>query len=332
MRQVPTPLVVGVDEQSMARAVATLHAGNLVALPTETVYGLGADAANVTAVKRVFQAKGRPENHPLIVHIAGAELLPKWAVDIPLGAVRLAEAFWPGPLTLILQKHPSVPTAVTGGRDTIALRVPDHPVALTLLEAFGGGVAAPSANRFGQVSPTTAEAVVEELGDTVDLVVDGGPCAIGVESTIVEFAPSDEGDVVTILRPGAVSAEAVEEVLGFTVSRTATGPSRAPGMLASHYAPRTPVETCDADAFHAAFQHLRAQHLRVGVIAQQALVCPEATCLWHADGDINRYAHGLYGWLRDADRHNLDVVLAVLPQPDGVGVAIRDRLMRAANG
>lgn len=332
MRQMHTPLVVGVDEQSIARAVATLHAGNLVALPTETVYGLGADAANVTAVKRVFQAKGRPENHPLIVHIAGAELLPKWAVDIPLGAVRLAGAFWPGPLTLILQKHPSVPTAVTGGRGTIALRVPDHPVALTLLEAFGGGVAAPSANRFGQVSPTTAEAVVEELGDTVDLVVDGGPCAIGVESTIVEFAPSDEGDVVTILRPGAVSAEAVEEVLGFAVSRTATGPSRAPGMLASHYAPRTPVETCDADAFHAAFQRLRAQHLRVGVIAQQAVVCPEATCLWHADADINRYAHGLYGWLRDADRHNLDVVLAVLPQPDGVGVAIRDRLMRAANG
>src|SRR5690349_19076998 len=193
------------------KAAGVLRAGGLVAFPTETVYGLGANAEDPAAVSRIFQVKGRPPSHPLIVHLGGAELLGDWVEDVPATARLLAERFWPGPLTLVLRRGRRVPLEATGGLETVAVRVPDHPVALALLSAFGGGVTAPSANRFGSVSPTTADHVRAELGDAVDFVLDGGPCEVGVESTIVDVT----GDVPTVLRPGGVTREDLEAVLGF---------------------------------------------------------------------------------------------------------------------
>jgi L-threonylcarbamoyladenylate synthase len=327
------PEVVDTSDASIARAAALLHAGGLVALPTETVYGLGANAADATAVARVFAAKGRPATHPLIVHLASAQQMPVWARDIPDEAWQLAEAFWPGPLTIILPRHPSVPLAVTGGRDTVALRVPRHPVAQRLLQVFGGGIAAPSANRYGRVSATTADAVVAELGHAVDLVIDGGSCQIGVESTIVEFT-STHDDMrspaqVTVLRPGEVSAEALEHTLGSPVNRVASGPSRAPGMMASHYAPHTPVVICEPDTVDAQLSASIASGARVGVISQHALTTTDVVVAWDSGGDVAVFAQHLYAWLRAADMHDLDVVIAVLPAATGLGVAVRDRLMRA---
>ncbi|EYR61794.1 translation factor Sua5, partial [Actinotalea ferrariae CF5-4] len=231
-------------DAEVAAAVAALRRGELVAFPTETVYGLGADARDPDAVAKVFAAKGRPADHPLIVHLARAEQLDDWAVDVPEEARRLADRFWPGPLTLILRRHPLVPTAVTGGQDTIGLRVPRHPVAHALLEAFGGGVAAPSANRFGRVSPTTRERVVAELGDVVGTVLEGGDCEVGLESTIVDLS----GDRPRLLRPGGISSAELAEVLEAAPTREGTGAPRTPGRLPSHYAPTTPVRVVDRDA------------------------------------------------------------------------------------
>ncbi|MEP7216361.1 MAG: L-threonylcarbamoyladenylate synthase, partial [Anaerolineaceae bacterium] len=226
----------------IARAVAVLRAGGLIGLPTETVYGLAADAANELAVRRVFAVKGRPASHPVIVHVTGVEALADWAREVPEAALRLAGAFWPGPLTLVLPRTARAGDVVTGGQDTVALRVPSHPLALDVLRAFGGGLAAPSANRFGHVSPTTAQHVRDDLGVEVDFVLDGGPCAIGVESTIVDLATDPAAPV--ILRTGAVTREDVARVLGGAVrvrDDVATGGVRAPGMLAAHYAPRAGV-------------------------------------------------------------------------------------------
>ena len=205
------------------QAVRVLRAGGLVAFPTETVYGLGADAEDVQAVERIFAAKGRPRTHPLIAHIGSADQLDHWAADVPESARLLAERFWPGPLTLVLWRSNRVPFAVTGGLETVALRVPDHPVALALLSAFGGGVAAPSANRFGSVSPTTARHVREDMGSAVDLVLDGGPCEVGVESTIVDV----RGEQLAILRPGGVAREDLERALGHSILMRSNGPIRA---------------------------------------------------------------------------------------------------------
>uniref|UniRef100_UPI002FDD1BFD L-threonylcarbamoyladenylate synthase n=1 Tax=Pelomicrobium sp. TaxID=2815319 RepID=UPI002FDD1BFD len=212
-------------EREIAKAVDILRAGGLVAFPTETVYGLGADARNPEAVGKIFAAKGRPQHHPVIVHLAEAAQLEAWAVDIPDGARRLAERFWPGPLTLILRRGPGVPDAVTGGQDTVGLRVPAHPVAQALLQAFGGGIAAPSANRFGRLSPTTAQHVEAELDGAVDLILDGGACPVGIESTIVDCA----GERPTLLRPGHIGREVLEEALGVRVEAPGPGAPRAPG-------------------------------------------------------------------------------------------------------
>ncbi|MEM1418303.1 MAG: L-threonylcarbamoyladenylate synthase, partial [Myxococcota bacterium] len=218
-------------------AAAVLRRGGLVAFPTETVYGLGAAARDPEAVAKVFRAKGRPADHPLIVHVAHADAAPAGAARWDARAARLAERFWPGPLTLIVPKAGDVPGTVTGGQDTVGLRVPDHALARELLTAFGDGVAAPSANRFGAVSPTTAAHVALELADAVDLLLDGGPCRVGVESTIVDLS----GERARLLRPGGVAAEAIEEVLGTRLA-SAAGAPRAPGTLASHYAPRAALE------------------------------------------------------------------------------------------
>jgi L-threonylcarbamoyladenylate synthase len=292
-------------------AVEVLRAGGLVAFPTETVYGLGADASNPTALHRLYSVKGRPTTHPVIVHLGDAALLEEWAVDVPAEARTLAAAFWPGPLTLVLRRSGLVVDEVTGGRDTVGLRVPAAPLALALLASFGGGVAAPSANRFGQVSPTTADAVRAELGEDVDVVLDGGLCAVGVESTIVELVGGDP----VLLRPGGIAVEQLEATLGRRVA-LARGPSRAPGMLASHYAPDALVEIVDAATIDG-----RAAHLRAGGRTVVTLLPSD---------DMEEDARFLYERLRAADAAGAHVVLAVLPREEGIGAAIADRLRKAA--
>ena len=320
------PEVVDASNRSINLAVRLLRAGRLVAVPTETVYGLAADASNPDAVARVFAAKGRPTDRPLIVHLSSAASLESWARRIPPQAARLAEAFWPGPLTMILERHRSVLDAVTGGQDAVALRVPAHPVAQRLLGAFGGGLAAPSANRFGRVSPTTASDVCAELGGAVDLVVDGGPCEVGVESTVVAF----DGEDVAIVRPGGVASEAIARVLGRPATTMASGPVRAPGMLPSHYAPATTLELCSGDEAAPRAAKLVSRGWRVGVLTLTRTEVPGAAVIWDAGGDIAVFARLLYRWLRQADAEALDVLVVALLPDEGLGVAVRDRLRRAA--
>lgn len=312
-------------------AVRILRDGGLVAIPTETVYGLAADASNPAAVRRLYEVKGRPPGHPVIVHIAGVEALSRWAARVPKDARRLAEAFWPGPLTLILRRTSAATDEVTGGRETVGLRVPDHPLTLALLRVFGGGVAAPSANRFGRVSPTTAEDVRADLGDDVDLVLDGGPCGVGVESTIVDC--SEEDALPVILRPGGITAEQIEAVLGHPVRRTPDGPSRAPGMLAAHYAPRAQVVVAeDVDAALALAETRAQAGDRVGLLTPRVVAAPEGVAALVGGDTPEAYAAMLYDRLRAADRLGLDLLVVVPPPATGVGIAVRDRLARAATG
>lgn len=299
-------------------AVAALRAGKLVAFPTETVYGLGADARSRAAVARSFEAKGRPADHPLIVHLADAGQVDAWARSVPDSARLLLERFAPGPLTLILRKRDDVPDAVTGGQPTIGLRVPDHPIAHALLEMFDGGIAAPSANRFGSVSPTTAAHVALELGDSVELILDGGPCRVGLESTIVDLS----GDAPALLRPGGVSAEAIEEVLGRPLDGTSE--VRAPGGLRSHYAPRAMVIAVDSRELEAV---VKAQAGRVVVLADRDVPGAERIDL---PSDTSEAAYRLYLALREVDERGFDVAVVALPPPVGLGRAISDRLRRAS--
>lgn len=319
------------ESTDIARAVGILRAGGLVAFPTETVYGLGADASNPAAVARIFAAKGRPADHPLIVHLAAASLLDAWAASVPPLARVLAEACWPGPLTLVLRRAAHVPDAVTGGRDTVGLRVPAHPLALRLLAAFGGGIAAPSANRFGAVSPTTAEHVREDLGDLVDLVLDGGPSDVGVESTIVDL--SGEDGEPAILRPGGLARERLEALAGHPILVRHGGTVRAPGMLEAHYAPAARVLLVPPASQAERAAELRGRGLRVGVIAFSpgaGLGTPGAS-LVELGGSKDEAARHLYRALRDLDRAGCDVILAWPPEERGLGLAIADRLRRAAS-
>jgi L-threonylcarbamoyladenylate synthase len=314
----------------VARAADALRRGELVAFPTETVYGLGADAANPAAVKRLFAVKRRPRDHPVIVHIARAEQLAELAEDVPDAAHALAAAFWPGPLTLVVPRNPErVVPEVTGGRDTVGLRVPDHPLARSLLEAFGGGVAAPSANRFGKVSPTSAEHVRADLGDDVAVVLDGGACRVGIESTIVDLT----GPEPAILRIGGVSRARIEATIGRGCVLRTTGEVAAPGTLASHYAPAATIELTDANAVaRRAREHVGAGK-RVGVLAlrQSFAGAPDQLVVLDPPGDEDEYARVLYARLRAADEHGLDVLLVVVPpDTDGIGAAVADRLRRAA--
>jgi L-threonylcarbamoyladenylate synthase len=289
------------------RALSVLRAGGLVAIPTETVYGLAADASNPDAVRRVFAVKARPADHPLIVHVGAAAQLSDWAASIPPAAGVLADACWPGPLTLLVPRSTTVLDLVTGGRTSVGVRVPAHPLTLELLARFGGGLAAPSANRFGRVSPTTADHVRADLGDDVDFVLDGGPCPVGVESTIVDCMV----DPPQVLRPGGISSEEIESLLDMTLGAP-DGPSRAPGMLESHYAPRCKVVLADSrgDAVALADRLPRAEILD--------------------DDDLAHYAHTLFARLRDADDRGVGTVIAVLPPARGLGHAIRDRLIKAS--
>ncbi len=314
------------DEQVRA-AVEVLRRGGLVAFPTETVYGLGADAADPAALRRLYAVKGRPPDHPVIVHLADAAALDDWAVDVADAARALVDAFWPGPLTVILRRAARVPDEVTGGRDTVGLRVPDQPLALALLREFGGGIAAPSANRFGRVSPTTAADVVADLGDDVDLVLDGGPCRVGVESTIVDCT----GDRPVIARLGGVAREAVERVLGHPVAVADQGTVAAPGTLAAHYAPRAAVLVVGAGDVAERVTGLLAAGRVVGLLALAGAVDdPPGVVVLASPADVDEYAQVLYACLRAADARGIDTVVVVPPPAVGLGAAIGDRVRRAA--
>lgn len=314
----------------VVRAAALLRAGELVAFPTETVYGLGADASNPLAIGKIFAAKGRPADHPLIVHLPDASHLERWAVNIPESARKLAAAFWPGPLTLILKRHPAVPDAVTGGQDTVGLRVPRHPLALELLREFAGGIAAPSANRFGRISPTTAAHVREELGDAVSMIVDGGPCAVGIESTILDLS----GAAPRILRPGMLTAAAIGGVLGTdpVVGGTADAP-RVSGSLEAHYAPRTELKLVAATDLAATARLAVAAGRRIAVLAAPPLALDRPDIAWSpASADPGQFAHDLYAKLRELDAMCRDLILVAAPPDEEVWQAVIDRLRRAAAG
>ena len=316
---------------AMVDAAANLLAGNLVVFPTETVYGLGGDACNAEAVARIYSVKGRPADHPLIVHVGSMDGLGDWAVDVPRYAILLARNFWPGPMTLIMNRSELAGDFVTGGQDTVGVRVPDHPVALGLLLAFaqigGKGVAAPSANRFGNVSPTTAQAAADELSEYLgdaDQILDGGPCEVGVESTIIDCT----GDVPRILRPGAVTAEMIEESTGLSVDDSASIKGacvdeeqiRVSGSLDSHYAP---VATVVLDQSPVAGQ---------GFIAMADIATPDGVVRLAAPKNAHEFARELYSALRSADRLGLSKIVVAQPQGEGIVIAIRDRLLRASNG
>jgi L-threonylcarbamoyladenylate synthase len=308
----------------MSDAASVLLAGGLVAFPTETVYGLGADACNPAAVARIYSVKGRPADHPLIVHVASMDGLGDWARDVPTYAIALARDYWPGPMTLVVRRSDLAGDFVTGGQDTVGVRVPNHPVALGLLEAFaaagGKGVAAPSANRFGNVSPTTANAVAAELGDYLadgDQILDGGACDVGVESTIIDCT----GDTPKILRPGAITVEMIEQSTGLRVIGSVEEPEiRVSGSLDSHYAPEATVVL---DQSPTAGQ---------GFIAMEDVVAAEGVVRLAAPRTHEEFAQVLYAALRAADEQGLSTVVVHQPVGDGIAIAIRDRLKRAAHG
>ena len=312
----PADARAGLVTSDPERAARCLRAGGLAVLPTETVYGLAADAEQPDAVARIFDIKGRPADHPLIVHIGTVDALAGWVADVPAVATTLAEACWPGPLTLLLRRSARVADAVTGGRDTVGVRVPAHPLTSAVLTLTGGGLAAPSANRYGRVSPTTVEHVLDDLGELLDsqrdVILDGGASTVGVESTIVDCTTIPP----QILRPGGIPSEDVAALLEMPLA-PATGPSRAAGMVTSHYAPLATVHLVDrsADALAAA-DRFRAAGLAVGVI--------------DGTGDLVGYARTLYRDLRNADQDGCTDIIAVLPPASGLGHAIRDRLEKAA--
>jgi len=306
-------------------AVTRLRQGGLVAFPTETVYGLGADCHNEAAVRQIFAAKGRPADHPLIVHVAAAEQLEEYACSIPPSAWLLARRFWPGPLTLVLPRRTGLSPLVTGGQDTVALRVPAHPVARQLLAGIGRGVAAPSANRFGRISPTLALHVRAEFDEQSVLVLDGGPCAVGLESTIVDLT----GSQPCLLRPGTISAAMIEAVIGMPVQTGGAGRPRVPGQLKRHYAPRTPLRLLERKALIAALAR-RPDADKVGVLA----IGPSGVLLgghWiNMPSDPLAYGQQLYASLRALDGARLVELLVQRPPDLPAWQAIHDRLTRAA--
>jgi len=323
------------DDAAIDYAANLLRQGRLVAFPTETVYGLGADASNSDAVRRIFQAKGRPADHPLIVHIPSVDSLNDWALTVPDAAQLLAARFWPGPLALILNKRPEVPLVVTGGQNTVGLRMPDHSVALRLLQAFGGGIAAPSANRFCRISPTQAVHVEEELGDTVDLILDGGACQVGVESTIVDLS----GNRPKLLRPGHITRLEIEAVLQTELiivspqsEQTNQQEVRAPGMMAVHYAPSTMAMLCPADRLTEIIQELTLREKRIGILAYNLDQAENRlTRVIRMPEQAEDYAQALYTSLRELDSLQLDMILVEKPPNTEAWQAINDRLHKATS-
>jgi L-threonylcarbamoyladenylate synthase len=353
------------DPQSIQQAVSLLKEGLLVAMPTETVYGLAADATNKLALKRLYAAKGRPTSHPVIVHIHSPLLVSAWAIDVPASFYMLTEKYWPGPLTVVLRRAPSVLDEVTGGQDTVALRMPQHPVALQLLRAFDIGIAAPSANKFGHVSPTTAAHVRQEFSESeVGLVLDGGACQVGIESTIVDLT----GVSPRILRPGMITEPEIKqsmergsrsiETSQSTADRAADGAAqdaahgisgsssrqqdlarplcssqavRVPGSLPSHYSPRTPLYLVSSTDLVSWLREVELQEKKVGVVALVERTSDTANRVWRTmPADAQSYARNMYKVLRELDDLNLDMIICESPAEDSHWHAILDRLRRAA--
>jgi L-threonylcarbamoyladenylate synthase len=327
-----------VGAAEIARAAALLEAGGLVAFPTETVYGLGADAENPAAVARIYQAKGRPHDHPVIVHLAPGADLAYWSDAISLQARQLVDAFWPGPLTLILKRADRIPAAVSGGQDTVGLRCPSHPVAIALLSAFKhghGGIAAPSANKFGHVSPTTARHVRDEFGpdDGIGAILDGGQSGVGIESTILDLSRLGTHGPV-LLRPGHLGAGEIAEVIGAMPVAADVAAPRTSGSLASHYAPQTPVALQQAAGLAVTLALLAERGHRVALIHHTPVDAPLASVRLPAEPAA--YAHGLYAALRAMDQvaivSSLDLILVEAPPANDAWQGVNDRLRRAAHG
>lgn len=333
-----TRAVTDMQDPVIMQAAAALDAGQLVAFPTETVYGLGADAENPAAVASIYAAKGRPQDHPVIVHVAPADppnlALDYWTTAIPSAARQLADAFWPGPLTMILKRAPNIPDAVSGGQDTVGIRCPSHPVAIALLQAFKngkGGVAAPSANKFGHVSPTTAQHVRDEFGDDPRLaaVLDGGQSQVGIESTIVDLSRlATHGPV--LLRPGHISAEAIAAVIDRLPARPDAAAPRASGTLESHYAPHTPVAMQDSATLADTLARLAGAGRKVALIHYSAMPAVHAAVRLPATPE--GFAHALYAALRAMDGTGADLILVEAPPQEGAWLGVNDRLRRAAHG
>ena len=308
---------------AISNAAAALQAGALVAFPTETVYGLGADATNESAVAHIYSVKGRPADHPLIVHIGQLSQLDQWVIDIPDYAIALARDYWPGPMTLILKRSTKAKDFITGGQDSVGIRIPANPIALALLREFTGGVAAPSANRFGAISPTTAQAVKDEIGQYLnpekDLILDGGPSLVGVESTIIECLE----ELPRILRPGAITAEMIEETTGLKLEHSKSQ-TRASGLLDTHYAPKAKVFLLDP------INPVVPCIAGVGFIAAANHPTPDGAIRLASPTSDDEYARGLYEALREGDRKNLPAIYVIPPAGNGVAIAIRDRLQRAS--
>ena len=310
-------------------AVQALRDGDIVAFPTETVYGLGANAQHASALQKIFALKERPAWHPLIVHLDSARFLHRWARDVPEAAAKLAQRFWPGPLTLVLPRESKVLDIVTGGQDTVAVRVPSHPMALQLLTAFGGGIAAPSANRYGHVSPTRAEHVREEFGDSVRVLLDGGDCKVGLESTIVACVNGE----VRLLRPGHITLSQLRREVGEVSSGPGGDAPRVPGSSTAHYAPVTPLRLVAAGQIERLAQELAQGGVRIGVLAQRPPLGTFRGVTWiNAGTRIDSYAHDLYAHLRTLDKVGAAMLLVQEIPADEAWDAVRDRLTRAAAG
>ncbi|MDZ4836778.1 MAG: L-threonylcarbamoyladenylate synthase [Candidatus Melainabacteria bacterium] len=329
MKTIAKPMTIGLDVE---RAAQLLKQGLLVGMPTETVYGLAADASNKDALVRLFSAKGRPTNHPVIVHVASVDALPDWAVEVPKLAYDLAERFWPGPLTMIFKKHAHVLYEVTGGQETVAIRVPRHEVALSLLQKFGGGIAAPSANRFGKLSPTSASDVEGEFGDAVAYVLDGGTCEVGIESTIVDLS----GAQPRVLRPGMLSLEQLNQIEGLHARNRdeAASAPRAPGTLKSHYSPSTPVKLVSGANLDSVLSELKNSSKKAAVLSfktKRDNATQQANTAWIvAPGDPDNYARKLYSSLRQLDNLECDLIIVEeVPSTDSWS-GIQDRLQRAS--
>jgi L-threonylcarbamoyladenylate synthase len=319
--------VIRATPLELATAVQALRDGELVAFPTETVYGLGAHAAYPAALRRVFELKGRPTTHPLIVHIDSPRYLTRWAREVPEAATKLAERFWPGALTLVLPRAENVHRLVTGGQDTVAVRVPAHPMAQQLLTAFGGGIAAPSANRYGRLSPTRAEHVREEFGAAVRVVLDGGECRLGLESTIVACLDGK----VQLLRPGAVTLSQLERVVGEVVTETSAQTPRVPGSAGAHYAPMTPLSVVPSGELEGLVAELTQGGLRVAVLALHPPLGTYRLTTWINGGQRpENYAHDLYAHLRALDKAGCARILVQEVPADERWDAAYDRLHRAA--
>ena len=309
-------------------AVDALRDGDLVAFPTETVYGLGADAQNPDAVRKVYEVKGRPATHPLIVHIDHPRQLERWALSVPPAAQALADRFWPGPLTLVLRRAPAVDLAITGGQDTVAVRVPAHPVAQQLLRAFGGGIAAPSANRYGHVSPTRADHVRDEFGDAVRVILDGGDCKIGLESTIVSCVDP----VPRLLRPGFITLSQLRSVVPDVAAGGDSPLPRAPGSDAKHYAPATPLSIVNSRTLEEVVAQLTAEHEKVAVLAMRPPRLANRYMTWiNAGRRADLYARELYVNLRTLDKSGAKEILVEEVPAGEPWDAVRDRLRRAAS-